>query len=1001
MTDEKRASRRERRKSRVRDRLLLAPETWLLLAGLASLLVLGLLGDVAAPALLLVAAFVAFMVPGALLAVAMPDWALRGTAAVPVAFALSTGVYGIPGSVALLLHWRVEVYLAVCGAILAVSLAACAVRLLYPKAKTYSGRNAEERGVAEDLLWVPFAGLGAVLMFASLRVADVPNGDRWVYLAWIREFMTAEAPGTSYPHFGTEIAAFTRIVVNGWLMEQSALSRLSGVDPVDLVFTYMSPALTVVSLLSFFALARVLFEDRSAALLAGIVTTLFFLFHLGSPTLPPGADMIEGITNDKLVARFVFLPVAAIFAVLFVREHRPRHLALFAFLCVSVMAVHPVGLALISIFVAGFGLAHVALDPRNLGAWTGVGGLALVLFLMLAPPAAYLILTGNDYLSEMDSVSASDSATLDQALSAGQLLPLGDGTYIAHPALLLDPVLLAAYLIGVPFLVWHLGRNRERHLAARALLGVLLFASVLVFFPPVAAPVGDMIGPWSFERLFWCISLAALLTVGWMLWELLRFVQARLDTSSTTGRMVPYLPLAAAILLIAASSPAISTGLRAADRWNETPQAESSCFDPSFHWMRRALTTPGLVLAPDAENSCVPAYSARADVIQLRGLRGQKDQPEGAAVNAKTRDMQRFFESTAPDDEMVEILERYEAGYILVPAVSPLNDQLARLPGITRLDNPGERYRFYSTDPAKLRVTPAVEANVLLNEEKWDEAVAGYTAALGGDEDERFLAHMGLGRAYSRLGEHEEAAASYGEAADLAPRNPAPLSLLAKEQSAAGNEASARTSLEKAVSLAPRDAKLRNELGVLLRRMGNEKEAVEQYRAVVEAMPGVPEYRVELGEALNAARSFREADAEFERAVRLAPRSADVYVLAGEANRKAKRPREAAEYLEKALDIDPQPQVALHLGLVYSSLSLGREKDEAYFERAERQFQTVTASEVGPSSKNQRKRAHFALGSLYERWEQNEKAADSYRNALKIDPRFGPARAKLERLPDA
>ena len=94
------------------------------------------------------------------------------------------------------------------------------------------------------------------------------------------------------------------------LLEQAAVSRVSGVDPVDLVFSYLNPTLVVVAFLVFFALARILFRSEKAALLAGCLYALFFLVHLSQSRITWGGEFVQRLPEDKLVAKFLFFPLA-------------------------------------------------------------------------------------------------------------------------------------------------------------------------------------------------------------------------------------------------------------------------------------------------------------------------------------------------------------------------------------------------------------------------------------------------------------------------------------------------------------------------------------------------------------------------------------------------------------------------------------------------------------------------------------------------------------------
>lgn len=97
---------------------------------------------------------------------------------------------------------------------------------------------------------------------------------------------------------------------NGWLLEQAALSRTSGFDPVEFVLRYLNPALVALTLLAPYALARVVLKSASGALLAGCLYALFFLINLRPTIYVFGGEFISRIGEDKFTARFVFLPVA-------------------------------------------------------------------------------------------------------------------------------------------------------------------------------------------------------------------------------------------------------------------------------------------------------------------------------------------------------------------------------------------------------------------------------------------------------------------------------------------------------------------------------------------------------------------------------------------------------------------------------------------------------------------------------------------------------------------
>jgi tetratricopeptide (TPR) repeat protein len=983
-------------------RRLLSPEALIVLAAVVCLIVVGPLREAlsAAPVLLFLGTFALFMVPGALLTSMFLSKHFSGVAGVPAALVLSTGVFGLPGVLVMLLHRSIKEYLLICGAIL-VAFVVMGILWSYPRSRSRGPEAVPRSGFPLNLLWVPFAGLGAVMAYTSVVSSKSPSGDTWFYLAWVREFMSAESLGSYYPYSGTKLDSFSRLAANGWLLEQASLSRISGIDPVELVLTYLSPALVVVALLAFYALARILFENESAALLASSLAALFFLFYLDSSLQSPSGEFVGRITEDKYATRYIFLTVALGFAVVFVKDRKLRYLAAFTFICWSAVAVHPVGLMVIGISVAGFGLVHLAMNLRSRRAWTAVCGLGAAVISIALPLAAYLLATGSTYLSRPDLETPNSQASLEAALSDDRLLALGGDAYVAHPSLLLNPAILLAYLPGVPFLVWHL----RRHLAAQALLGMLLFTLIFTHIPPVAAFVAKMIRPWMLERLAWPLLLAALLTIGWMVWELLEYAGSLLSKLGMPTRMAPFLPVVVVGMLAIGFAPATSAAIRASDTSGEAPQVENTRSDPVFSWMRGIVKTPSVVLAPGVENLCIPAYSTAANVIEQRGTRlsraqigSGQDVTEGQ-VPQGTLDMQRFFGAVALDGEMIEILHRYGIKYVLLPLNSPLNVQLEHLPGFRPLDNPGERYRFYEVDRTKLETTPAVEMNGHLNREEWEAVIEAQDEVLGGDEDERFLAHLAAGQAYMRLQEPEQAVQSYEQAVELFPNTPTAYSLLADAYTAMDALPQARAALEKAVAAAPRNVELHLELGALLLQMRDEQAAIDRYREVVEMFPEVPEYRVQLGRALSQAQDLEAADGQFEKAVSLDPLSADLYENVALTNLEIGRPEKAVNYLEEGLEIEPDNQeLTLWLGLTYSRLSTLGGKDRRYFELAEEQLHKALELESQNRSSAQRSTAYLALSDLYLRWGREDEAADAYERAVESDFDLQPAKGKLEML---
>jgi hypothetical protein len=270
---------------------------------------------------------------------------------------------------------------------------------------------------------------------------------------------------------------------------------------------------------------------------------------------------------------------------------------------------------------------------------------------------------------------------------------------------LLEPAILVTFSVGLPFLLLRL----KRSLAAQLLVGMMLVSAVVCFVPPVATFLGNhVVLPGQMWRLAWPIPLAAFLTLGWMTWEATRRAELRLNRLGLTLGITQSLPVAVVIAVLAAATPVSLDEAKAVYRAGTGTQSSGRCFDPIFRWMQENIREIRVVLAPDMENTCIPAYSANANVVSLRGglvfwvlpalerrAPGQIDVPEGAL------DVQRFFSGSTPA-EKVRILRRYEVDYVMLPADSPLDGTLDRQPGFTAIVTPGERYSLYAVDRNKL-----------------------------------------------------------------------------------------------------------------------------------------------------------------------------------------------------------------------------------------------------------------------------------------------------------
>src|SRR5215210_6818019 len=540
---------------------LRSPDTLVLLSCAAAVILLLPLREPLGvfPPLAFAATLVHFTAPGLLLS----HWLLRedmsGTALVPVGFAISTGIFGLLGVPALILHLSTENYLLAAGMLLAAFLAVAVWRSVRPKERTVETSPERDAlyGPPAGWLWAPFALLCGILVFVGTRRIPSSYDDIWVYLSCVKDSATSERLASVDPYFGERIAEFSRAKVNGWLLEQAVLSRVSGLDTIELVLRYLTPTLVIVALLMVYALALALSKSERAAVLIASVYALFHIIFIQPSVHNIGVELAARISEDKYAARFLILPVTLLFAVLFVEGRRWRHLGLFTFFCWAAVAVHPSVLPAIGLCMLGFGVAHVVVNLRLRAAWTGMLTLALGMWSVVLGPVLLLLAGGSQAGAFFSAdINATPPKVLEYTVfiteSWRHIYELGDGYYIMHPWLLLNPVILGTYVFGVPFLLWRVRTS----VAAQLLLGGLAVVTVAVYIPPVDTFVGDhLIVPGLLWRLAWPIPLLALISTGWMIWEALSYAEARLRGLGIGRSVTRVLPLALVVLLTAAAAP--------------------------------------------------------------------------------------------------------------------------------------------------------------------------------------------------------------------------------------------------------------------------------------------------------------------------------------------------------------------------------------------------------------------------------------------------------------
>ena len=297
-----------------------------------------------------------------------------------------------------------------------------------------------------------------------------------------------------------------------------------------------------------------------------------------------------------MVARFAFMPVALIFAALFLEHRKLRYLGFFGLVVWAVVVIHPIGLAFIGLSVASFCLVYLVVNFRMPRAWTGTIALGVVLASVVVPPAVLLLVGG----SQAAALYSADINSGDPEILANMVFvreewrhiyELGNGYFIMHPYLILNPAIAIGYLVGIPFLIPRL----KHSFGAQMLLGIMLVTAVLVYVPPIATFFGnEVIIPSQIWRVAWPIPLAALMTLGWLVWRATALAAECLNERGTPERRTKYLPALVIAILIVAAAPLAAAGAKTVYDASIPSAVAAYPDDPIFAWLGNNVREPSV-----------------------------------------------------------------------------------------------------------------------------------------------------------------------------------------------------------------------------------------------------------------------------------------------------------------------------------------------------------------------------------------------------------------------
>ncbi|MBD6617601.1 tetratricopeptide repeat protein [Komarekiella sp. 'clone 1'] len=296
---------------------------------------------------------------------------------------------------------------------------------------------------------------------------------------------------------------------------------------------------------------------------------------------------------------------------------------------------------------------------------------------------------------------------------------------------------------------------------------------------------------------------------------------------------------------------------------------------------------------------------------------------------------------------------------------------------------------------------------LLLREQgKLDEAISSFREAL--NLNSNYLeAINNLGLVLTQQGELDEAITLFRQALTLNPDNVDTLNHLGSTLKTKGMLAEAIVYLKQAIQLEPEEAIAHNYLGTIYKDQGQVEEAVVCYRRAIDIDPSYAEAYRNLGLILTRQNQLEEATECLETALKLKPDFPEAFNNLGIICKRRMRWQEAGDYFEQAIELRPHYALA-HKNLAdifvltgcidkaitsyQEALNLGLTDLDAWvtlcrlLRQQSRIEEALFCSQRGLEQYPKCANLHYAQGLIYIHTNKVDKAVDSLRQALELEP---------------
>jgi tetratricopeptide (TPR) repeat protein len=902
-----------------------------------------------------------------------------------MAFPLGMAVVGVPGLVALTLHWTVD-QLALGWAVTSGVVVVVWLVKVVQRAAAGSRRQMPAPWRGDEIVLAGLVLAAFLTMLPALTLHKI-DGDAYAVNSFAADALAGLPLNQSEPLFGTDLGPGVRMAFNQSLPFAYLWSFWSEMNPNDLTAVASRPMIALWALLAAYMLGRAAGVDLPGPVRGRrfglLVAALQTLIYLASPFLRGdnvSLFFFERTTADKFMVPITMLPVVVALSMHFLRKGERGAWWAAAVATLAVSAIHPLIAAMLALALGAFAGLHWLLHLRDrvvLGRSMALGGLiAIAMFLPMvqlllargeAPLAAsypstldgwpigyrlvpalpfvqvptldvYGPLPDLTQMSALEANSATDPFLVWRFavnMERRRLLLFSLDRYISDPNILLEPPYLLALLL-LPLLL----PGIRRSLGAQFAVGTTAAVLVVMFNPLITPLIGGLVMPWILWRFVWLLpyalimALAAAPALNWLARKVDRAMGTPPAAAGQKSWAARYTPAAAVVLVGLLLSPLAARTLgimheRAAyPYYFPTPQQLLTQLDELTQ-----VHGPAMVMADQDLSVSIPAHVAQANIVAHRVPTTSEVFPADQQATALQRliDQAAFFQARYLTTETLEILQRYEVGYVVAPSGSNLEIQLRLAPAYFEWVLDDQSYSLYAVR-ALPAATDAIRGNTALAERQWDEAESYYAAALASDGGD-LLALVGQAEIAHARGRFHEAVTWYQQALDQADL---PV--------------------------------LHFRLGQLHTQLGQTERAVREFTLAQEGAPNVARYHMATGDACLSLSDELCAGEQYAQAAanRNLPDAASELITLADIWRQRNRTDQALDLYAQAVAL--QPSEANQLMLAGAYLEEGRYAEAAALLRVVRSQNPLSNDALTLAAEVQAAQGDFAGAERIYRW---------------------------------